>query len=201
MPRKLARSNAQSSRATSSSDNVAEASQQQYAAHRGLSPPSPLDDVLLQSPFFLLLFDVGSGCLVDANPRFCSFAGWTLDECRWKMAQGAPYHQVLAWGEDMQPTTRVADISPGRSRSSSSWPLVSQYPSTLRKLKELYQGRHTSTLSVWRTRMANGQVCEAEKLSWLIGRVQEFNALDGTITDRPKQIAFIFDHETWQQPH
>ena len=173
---------------------------------------------LLQSPFCLLLFDVQTGAMVDANARFRSIMGWTPDKCSGSSActsNASDLKPALpsAAGDAALPSLSEGGIAGAASAgegaaaaaaaavSSSAalnggdgaWPGVSQYPSSVQKLVELYQGRRSSVLAVWRYRRPCGRICEALKLSWLTQEERETLPDGRSRQVSPRRLVFFFD--------
>ena len=118
-----------------------------------------------------MVVDVDSGAL-QIDEALLRDVGWHPDSSR---TFQRPYHQLVlgpySWIRATKPAA-VDGADGDGGEQADEWmaaPLVRQYPSSLRAMKEVFEGGQCSERVPWRTSFAGGEVYELLFMVWAEG--------------------------------
>jgi PAS domain-containing protein len=176
----------------------------------------------LLSSSAIILLDGTTGLFLDANSRFLTMTGWSLHDIVNRTLL-APYDAVMMmtdptvtkaefnrrWpsyaSRENRPMVRARREQSGRGVSAEvegevgEWipqPPVGQYPSTLRAVREVYEGKKQSMKAVWRLRFSDGCAYEQEHTTWMVNSDWVEHPVTGKRLLRPGQIIFAATTDT-----
>ena len=162
--------------------------------------------IFISSGLMMMLLDLDTAVIIDANSRFIDQTGFTRDGVIGKRLNGKG-------GQDQQSQAQAAqyDIVKVRDRSAVRvvkgrggedeeedeeddedlpWieaPLVHQYPSSMGCLMDVREGRRESFRAPWRCIMADGRLVEVESMCVVAKRRWTVEA-DGRAWERPVSL-------------
>jgi hypothetical protein len=151
----------------------------------------------LHSPFCLVITDVSTGRVVDANARFFSWSGWARHEILNKRFTRA--HSVISPSGSFPlhtpPQHDLSDaplvqVGPGKMRRPSMVP--PQFPRSVELKKELLDGRVSVINASWRNVLADGRVYEMDCRSW-VSRYDSIQDGVGRAIRIPQELTLMFE--------
>ena len=154
----------------------------------------------------MMLIDVTTQRMMDANATFFSMSGWTPAEILHRRCS-VPAHELLAtlsqeqggeakgnsrWFMDSEDNDRPM-VRRRRADGSTALvpiPYLRQYPSTVRLLGEMLEGRITSYRGQWRCVWADSNAYESEMMAW-VAKSEWVEEPDGRRWERPTQALVV----------